>query len=76
MAQLARATGIVLRTQNHAETDRIAVLLTPGEGRLDVLAKGARRLERASGAALDELYRLMAREEALLSAAAEVLASW
>ncbi len=53
MAQLARATGIVLRTQNHAETDRIAVLLTPGEGRLDVLAKGARRLERVSGAALD-----------------------
>lgn len=53
MAQLSRAVGIVLRTQNHAETDRIAVLLTPTQGRLDVLAKGARRLERQSGAALD-----------------------
>lgn len=53
MAQLSRTRGIVLRTQNHADTDRIAVLLTPGEGRLDVLAKGARRPERTSGAALD-----------------------
>jgi len=53
VAQLSRAVGIVLRTQNHAETDRIAVLLTPDQGRLDVLAKGARRLERVSGAALD-----------------------
>ncbi len=53
MARLARARGIVLRVQDHAETDRIAVLLTASEGRLDVLAKGARRLERASGAALD-----------------------
>jgi len=53
VAQLSRTTGIVLRTQNYAETDRIAVLLTPDQGRLDVLAKGARRLERTSGAALD-----------------------
>lgn len=55
MAQLSRDRGIVLRTQDHAETDRIAVLLTP-RGRLDVLAKGARRLERAAGAALDPLH--------------------
>lgn len=55
MAQLARDRGIVLRTQDHAETDRIAILLTP-RGRLDVLAKGARRLERSAGAALDPLH--------------------
>ena len=55
MAQLSRARGLVLRTQDHAETDRIAVLLTPSCGRLDLLAKGARRLDRASGAALDVL---------------------
>lgn len=55
MAELARDRGIVLRTQDHAETDRIAVLLTP-RGRLDVLAKGARRLERSAGAALDPLH--------------------
>ncbi|MBC7220152.1 DNA repair protein RecO [Candidatus Bipolaricaulota bacterium] len=55
MAELARDRGIVLRTQDHAETDRIAVLLTP-RGRLDVLAKGARRLERSTGAVLDPLH--------------------
>ncbi len=55
MAELARDRGIVLRTQDYAETDRIAVLLT-SRGRLDVLAKGARRLERSTGAALDPLH--------------------
>jgi len=55
VAQLARDRGIVLRTQDYAETDRIAVLLTP-RGRLDVLAKGARRLERSTGAVLDPLH--------------------
>jgi len=55
VAELARDRGIVLRTQDHAETDRIAVLLTP-RGRLDVLAKGARRLERSTGAVLDPLH--------------------
>ncbi len=55
MAELARDRGIVLRTQDHAETDRIAILLTP-RGRLDVLAKGARRLERSTGAVLDPLH--------------------
>lgn len=54
MAELARDRGIVLRTQDHAETDRIAVLLT-ARGRLDLLAKGARRLEGRSGALLDPL---------------------
>ncbi|HPD07362.1 MAG TPA: DNA repair protein RecO [Candidatus Bipolaricaulis sp.] len=55
MAELSRDRGIVLRTQDHAETDRIAVLLTP-RGRLDVLAKGARRLEGSGGAVLDPLH--------------------
>lgn len=55
MAELARDRGIVLKTQDHAETDRIAILLTP-RGRLDVLAKGARRLDRSAGAALDPLH--------------------
>lgn len=55
VAELTRDRGIVVRTQDHAETDRIAVLLTP-RGRLDVLAKGARRLEHAAGAVLDPLH--------------------
>ncbi len=55
MPELSRDRGVVLRTLDHAETDRIAVLLTP-RGRLDVLAKGARRIERSSGASLDPLH--------------------
>ncbi len=55
MAELARDRGLVLRTQDHAETDRIVSLLTEGHGKLEVLAKGARRLERTWGAALDVL---------------------
>jgi DNA repair protein RecO (recombination protein O) len=55
VARLSRTQGLVLRIQDYAETDRIAVLLTPDRGRLDLLAKGARRLERTSGAALDFL---------------------
>ncbi|MCX7750049.1 MAG: DNA repair protein RecO [Candidatus Bipolaricaulota bacterium] len=57
MAALSRDRGIVLRTHDHAETDRIAVLLTP-RGRLDLLAKGARRLEGSAGALLDPLHVL------------------
>ncbi len=55
MAELARAQGLVLHTHKYAETDVIAALLSRERGRLDVLAKGARRLERTSGAALDAL---------------------
>lgn len=55
MAKLTRDQGLVLRTQDYAETDRIAVLLTLGHGRLDLLAKGAKRLERTAGAVLDVL---------------------
>jgi DNA repair protein RecO (recombination protein O) len=55
VARLSRDQGIVLRTQDHAETDRIAILLTPHHGRIDILAKGARRMEQASGAVLEAL---------------------
>lgn len=55
MAELAADQGIVLKTQDHAETDRIAVVLSESRGRLDLLAKGARRLDEAAGAALDVL---------------------
>lgn len=55
MAELARDRGIVLRTQDQAETDRIASILAEGRGRLEILAKGARRLEKTTGAVLDLL---------------------
>lgn len=45
MAELARDRGIVLGTRDHAETDRIAILLTP-RGRLDLPAEGPLALTR------------------------------
>ncbi|MGC9530092.1 MAG: DNA repair protein RecO [Candidatus Bipolaricaulaceae bacterium] len=60
MARLARAQGVVLRTQDYAETDRIAVLLTADSGRVDLLAKGARRIGRAWGAVLEPLNAVAA----------------
>lgn len=55
MAELVRDRGLVLHTQDHAETDRIVSLLTESHGQVEILAKGARRLEKTWGAALDLL---------------------
>ncbi len=55
MSEILRDRGLVLQTLDHAETDRVVSLLTEGRARLEILAKGARRLERTSGAALDLL---------------------
>ncbi|MCS7216286.1 DNA repair protein RecO [Thermus sp.] len=55
MPELVRDHGLVLRTQDHAETDRLVSLLAEGRGRVELLVKGARRLERPFGAVLDVL---------------------
>ncbi len=55
MAELVRDRGLVLHTQDHAETDRIVSLLTEGHGQVEILVKGARRLEKTWGATLDLL---------------------
>jgi len=55
VSELLRDRGLVLHTLDHAETDRIVSLLTERRAKLELLAKGARRLERTSGAALDVL---------------------
>ncbi len=55
MPELVRDKALVLRTQDHAETDRIVSALSEGRGRLELLVKGARRLERPFGAVLDIL---------------------
>lgn len=60
MPRLARDEGIVLSVRDHAETDRIATLLTLGTGKLAVLAKGARRTTSRVGAYLDPLNRIEA----------------
>lgn len=55
MAELVRDRGLVLHAQDHAETDRIVTVLCAEHGLIEILAKGARRLERTWGAALDLL---------------------
>jgi len=55
LAELVRDRGLVLNAQDHAETDRLVSLLSEGHGKLEILAKGARRLEHTWGAALDIL---------------------
>lgn len=55
MPELVRDKALVLRAQDHAETDRIVTALSEGRGRLELLVKGARRLERPFGAVLDVL---------------------
>ncbi|HAZ27483.1 TPA: DNA repair protein RecO [Candidatus Acetothermia bacterium] len=58
MPRLARDEGIVLATQDFAETDCIVTLLTATRGKLPLLAKGARRLTTPFGAILDPLNRV------------------
>ncbi len=58
MAKLDRDEGVVLRMRDYAETDRIIVALTPGHGKISVLAKGVRRATSRFGGALDLANRL------------------
>lgn len=55
MAELVRDRGLVLFAQDQAETDRLLSLLSESHGQLEILAKGARRLECPWGADLDIL---------------------
>ncbi|MFN3346207.1 MAG: DNA repair protein RecO [Candidatus Bipolaricaulaceae bacterium] len=55
MPELVRDKGLVLRIQDHAETDRLVSLLTENRGKLELIVKGARRVERPFGAVLDVL---------------------
>ncbi|MCS7239708.1 MAG: DNA repair protein RecO [Candidatus Bipolaricaulota bacterium] len=55
MAELFRDRALVLRAQDHAETDRIVSVLSENRGQLEILVKGARRIERSWGAILDIL---------------------
>ncbi len=58
MATLDRDEGVVLTMRDYAETDRIITLLTPGHGKLSLLAKAARRATSRFGGALDLANRL------------------
>lgn len=72
--------AIVLRTFRTGEADRVAHLLTPGHGRVAVIAKGARRTTSKLGARLEPLTRIDAvlapgRGELAVLASADVIDS-
>ena len=55
MTRLYRDTGVVLRTYNLAESDRIIVLLTEGHGKVRAVAKGVRKTRSKFGARLEPM---------------------
>lgn len=57
MADLVSDEGIVLRRRAYAEADRIVVFFTRDQGKVSVLARGARRARARNAAGLDLLTR-------------------
>lgn len=57
MAELVRTEGIVLKRRDFTESSRIAVIYTQSQGKVHLLAKGARRPRNRFGAALEPLAR-------------------
>jgi DNA repair protein RecO (recombination protein O) len=55
MREIIRTEGIVLRRRDFGETSRIAVVYTYRKGKVQLLAKGARRPKSKFGAALEPL---------------------
>ena len=52
---IRKASGFIIRVIDYQESGRIVALLSPQLGKISLLAKGARRIESRSGAALDLL---------------------
>jgi DNA repair protein RecO (recombination protein O) len=51
--KLYRSEAIVLSRMDYGEADRILIILTPNRGKLDVIAKGARKAQSRLGPQLD-----------------------
>lgn len=56
--RLYQSEAIVLSRIDYGEADRILVVFTPNRGRLDVIAKGARKSKSRSGPLLDYFSRV------------------
>ncbi|HEV2073269.1 MAG TPA: DNA repair protein RecO [Thermomicrobiales bacterium] len=56
--KLYRSEAIVLSRMDYGEADRILVILTPARGKLDVIAKGARKAQSRLGPQLDYFARV------------------
>ena len=60
MATAFAADAIVLRSFRTGEADRVVHLLTPDHGRVNVIAKGARKTTAKMGARLEPMTRIEA----------------
>ncbi|HVB52623.1 MAG TPA: DNA repair protein RecO [Candidatus Acidoferrales bacterium] len=81
MPDLVSDEGIVLRRRAFAEADRILVIFTRDQGKLSVLARGARRAKARNAAGLDlltrsELLLVPGRSMAVLAQARPVGLPW
>ncbi|HVB13476.1 MAG TPA: DNA repair protein RecO [Candidatus Dormibacteraeota bacterium] len=81
MPELVSDEGIVLRRRTFAEADRILVIFTRDQGKLSVLARGARRAKARNAAGLDlltrsELLLVPGRSMAVLAQARAVGLPW
>ncbi|MGA7361968.1 MAG: DNA repair protein RecO [Candidatus Dormiibacterota bacterium] len=81
MPELVSDEGIVLRRRTFAEADRILVIFTRDQGKLSVLARGARRAKARNAAGLDlltrsELLLIPGRSMAVLAQARAVGLPW
>ncbi|HUY55547.1 MAG TPA: DNA repair protein RecO [Candidatus Nanopelagicaceae bacterium] len=81
MPDLVSDEGIVLRRRTFAEADRILVIFTRDQGKLSVLARGARRAKARNAAGLDlltrsELLLVPGRSMAVLAQARAVGLPW
>lgn len=55
MREIVRTEGVVLRRRDFGETSRVAVVFTLRKGKVQLLAKGARRTKSKFGASLEPL---------------------
>ncbi len=57
---LVRTEGVILRSVNYSESSKILTLLSPAEGRVSVIAKGARRPKSPFRASTEPLMHVVA----------------
>lgn len=53
-----RTKGIILKRRNFGEADKILTLLTPGRGKIEVIARGVRKIKARLGGHLEIFYEV------------------
>lgn len=53
-----RTKGIILKRRNFGEADKILTIITPGRGKIEVIAKGVRKIKARLGGHLEVFYEV------------------